>query len=286
MAAHVRRLVLLRSRTALALLALAASGCDPAVRAAQGIAEKNAEARGGLEAWQKVQTMRLAGHLEAGVPRDPLRLANAALQARRQSRVEARRAAMRAAEAPPAQAQLPFTLELRRPHATRLEVEVKGEKAVQVYDGRSGWKLRPFLGRHEVEPFSEEELTLASHEGWLDGMLMDAAAKGLKLELAGTEQVEGKDAYKLTVTSRDGRVRHLWVDPRTSLEVRIDGTRRLDGKQRTVYTYFRDYRPEEGLLVPHTLETVVDGVAGSEKILVERVVLNPELADARFARPQ
>ena len=36
----------------------------------------------------------------------------------------------------------------------------------------------------------------------------------------------------------------------------------------------------------YLLETTVDGVKGSEKIVVERVVLNPKLEDGRFAKPQ
>ena len=60
----------------------------------------------------------------------------------------------------------------------------------------------------------------------------------------------------------------------------------MDGKPRTVWTTLRDYRPVDGLMIPHVLETTVDGVRGSEKILVEKVTVNPPLADSRFARPE
>ncbi len=273
------------SRILLLALGALVLACNPAERAARELAERNAAARGGLDAWRRVRTMSLAGHLEAGVPRDPVKLADAYLKARHQSRAGARRATLKAAE-PPAQAQLPFTLELRRPHATRLEVEFKGERAVQVYDGQRGWKLRPFLGRHEVEPFTDQELKVSAEQGWLDGLLIDAQAKGNTLALEGTDTVEGQEVKRIKVTLAGGQVRRVWVDPKTALEVRIDGTRHLDGKERQIFTYFRDWRAEDGLLVAHTLETVVDGVPGSEKIRVERVALNPELADARFSRPQ
>jgi protein SCO1 len=64
--------------------------------------------------------------------------------------------------------------------------------------------------------------------------------------------------------------------------VKIDGSRQLDGKAHAVWTYFRDYRAVDGRLIPHELETVVDGVNGSEKIVIEKVTINPPLASTRF----
>jgi hypothetical protein len=56
---------------------------------------------------------------------------------------------------------------------TRLEIEFANDKAVQVYDGANGWKLRPFLGRRVVEPLSADEMKATSMESDLDGPLVD-----------------------------------------------------------------------------------------------------------------
>src|SRR5258708_24818161 len=51
--------------------------------------------------------------------------------------------------------------------------------------------------------------------------------------------------YRLKLTYKTGEVRHLWIDARTFLDAKIEGTpRRWDGKTRTVATYFRDYKPD------------------------------------------
>ena len=271
-------------------VAMASAGChwsSAAERAAAPIAEKNAEARGGLKAWRAVQAMTMSGRLEAGRPRNPVKLAMAYLRPRNGSRSDAGSAVPRdgvaEAEKP---LDLPFVLELARPRKSRLEIRFGGHTAVQVFDGTRGWKVRPFLGRHEVEPFTPEELREASMQTELDGLLIDYAAKDSRVELEGTEPVEGRDAYKLKVTLDDGQVRHVWVDAKTWLDVKVDGSRRMDGKPRPVWTYLRDYRPVDGLMIPHVLETTAEGVKGSEKILVEKVTVNPPLADSRFARPE
>ena len=279
----------LRSLPCAALLAVAVAtaGCHSAAeRSAAPIAEKNAEARGGLKAWRKITSMTMSGNLDAGTPRDPVKLAMSFMKPRTEARADARKALAHPRDADQVKpVQLPFVMELKRPRKSRLEIRFKGQTAVQVYDGSTGWKLRPFLGRREVEPYTAEELKAAALQTELDGPLIDYASKGNKVELVGTEPVDGRDAYKLKITSDDGQVRHVWVDAKTYLDVKVDGTRRLDGKPRPVWTTYSDYRSVNGLMVPHLLETTVEGVAGSEKIMVERVALNPQLDDDRFAKP-
>src|SRR5258708_33384004 len=70
------------------------------------------------------------------------------------------------------EAQLPFTLEFKRPLKTRLELEVNGQTAVQVYDGEQGWKLRPYLGKSGLDPYTPEELEKAAAEPGIDGLLI------------------------------------------------------------------------------------------------------------------
>ncbi len=267
------------------LLALAAAGChSPAEKAAAPIVEKNVAARGGLKAWKAVKAMSFSGNLDAGKRRDPVKLAMNYLKQRTQTRGEMRKAALSASSEPEKQIQLPFLMELARPGKMRVEVQFQGETAVQVYDGKKGWKLRPFLGRHEVEPFTAEELRIASQQSELDGPLIEASSAGTRVELEGTEQVDGRDAYKLKLTTGKD-VRRVWVDKETFLDVKVDGARRFDGKRRQVWTYLRDYKPVNGLMVPHSMETTIEGVPGSEKIVIDRVVVNPDLDDDRFKKP-
>jgi protein SCO1/2 len=278
--------------TALVAMTIGLSACSQARRAGKVIATRNGEARGGREAWRKVKTMSMSGKLDAGVRRDPVKLAMAYEKQQQVGALGAKlkpaaRHALAVGASPTVEqpVQLPFEMELARPRKSRLEIEFQGQTAVQVYDGKQGWKLRPFLGRREVEPYSADELHLASQQAELDGPLIDYSSKGNSVDFVGSEKVDGKDAYKLAVLTDDGTLRHIWVDKATYLEVKVEGTRRLDGKPRPVYTYYRDYRKVDGLMIPFLLETVVDGVAGSERIVVDKVTINPPIADARFTRP-
>src|SRR6202045_299483 len=106
-------------------------------------------------------------------------------------------------------------MELQRPRKMRFEMQFNGQTALQVFDGASGWKLRPFLNRRVVEPYTTDEAKAAVMQPELDGFLVDYAAKGTKIELVGMEKVEDRDTYKLKLTMKSGQTIHEWIDART-----------------------------------------------------------------------
>jgi hypothetical protein len=273
-------------------ISLATAGDIPPVRVnltAAAIVEKNVVARGGLQAWRGVQTMSMEGKLGAGGNQ------RAALPVP----VPGRNANQTILPPRPAQeVQLPFVMELKRPRKMRIELTFNGQTAVQVFDGSNGWKLRPFLNRRVVEPFTADEMQSESVQSDLDGPLVDYAAKGTKIELAGMEKVEDRETYKLKLTLKSGQSIHLWIDAQTFLEAKIEGQpRRLDGIYHPVEVYYRDYRPVQGLQIPHVLETKVlpvalksprlkDPAVPPEKIMIDKVVLNPNIEESRFSKPE
>ena len=241
----------------------------PSLTATQ-IVERNVTARGGLAAWQAVQTMIWKGKMGAGGTVYETVSPKGQLEQKHREEML-----------------LPFTLEFKRPMKSRLELEFNGKTAVQVFDGVAGWKLRPYLGRDNWDAFTPEELHQAAMAPGIDGFLIDNAAKGARVEAAGTDMIEGHAAYRLKVSRKDGQVRNVWVDAQSFLDLKVDGEpRKLDGRSRAVAVYLRDYKRDQGLMIPHLQETVVQGVTSSEKITIESVAVNPPLDDARFSKPK
>jgi outer membrane lipoprotein-sorting protein len=232
--------------------AIAPAPSLPKLTAAQ-IVDKNVAARGGLSKWRAVQSMTLSGKMDAGGKVDT---------------------------------QLPYTVQMKRPNKQRLAIEFAGQTALQVFDGEKGWKLRPFLNRADPEPFSEDELSKTREGDGFEGPLIDYAAKGSKVELEGTETVDGKATYRLKVTNKQGPTNHIWIDGTTFLEAKIEGRpRRFDGKMRPVETYLSDYQTVDGVVIPYLSETRVQGVRVSHKMTIEKAALNTRLDDALFAKP-
>jgi hypothetical protein len=226
----------------------------PAALSVDQIVERNVAARGGLAAWRAAKTLTIAGEMDAG--------------------------------GKPNHA-LPFVLKEKRPRKSRLEIVFKDQTSVQVYDGTQGWKVRPFLNRNEVETFTPAEVKSAAAEQDLDGPLVDYAAKGTQIAVAGTEAVEGHPAYKLKLTLHNGDKRMLWVDAGSFLELKIEGEpRKLDGRMHKVAVFFRDYKTEHGLTTPRLQETAIEGVKQTYKMTITRMAVNEPLDDALFQKPQ
>jgi hypothetical protein len=270
------------------LAAADSKAAAPNLSAAQ-VVEKHVAAKGGLQAWRAVQTLTMTGKLDAGSGDSAVRSARLAAAGLGASAKRGHADVLSGAAKDKAgrQVQLPFSLEMKRPHKSRLEIEFAGKTAVQVYDGAAGWKLRPYLNRNDVEPFTAQEAKAESTKAGLEGPLVDYAAKGTKIELAGVEPVEGHAAYKLKLTMKSGDTQNIWIDAQSFLDVKVEGTpRRMDGKMRKVFVTQRDFRSVQGLMIPFVCETAVEGYPQTHALTLETTVVNRALDDARFTKAQ
>ncbi|NTZ04238.1 hypothetical protein [Burkholderia metallica] len=219
---------------------------------ADQIVEKNVAARGGLDAWRKVQTMVWFGHVNS---------ANAPVQG------------------------MPFVLALKRPNKTRFEITVMNQKAVRLFDGREGWKQGANGGSASVRPYTIDEVRSASDEQVIDGPLIDHGAKGIGVALDGVDPIDGHDAYRLALKLPSGAVRHVWIDSRTFLDVKIDREVRGPHGPVTVEARYGDYRRIGELQIPFKIESGAAASAHKDVLVIDKVSLNPPLDDAIFARP-
>lgn len=221
---------------------------------ADEIVAKNAEARGGADAWRKVMSMLWVGHVDS--PNAP---------------------------AP----NLPFVLALKRPDRTRFEITALNQMIVHVFDGREGWKVRPSgSGGPDVRPYTSDEVKFARDEQVIDGPLLDHAAKGISVALEGTDKVEGRDAYRLSLRLPSGATRHVWVDAQNFLDVKYDREARgPSGRPATIEVMYRDFKDVDGVRIPFVIESGAVGMDKKDRLVIDKVSLNPPLDNSTFAKP-
>jgi hypothetical protein len=138
-----------------------------------------------------------------------------------------------------------------------------------------------------LQPFTPQELIFARAGHGIDGPLLDHAAKGDTLTLAGVDEVAGGKAFHLVAQLAKGGKEDVWVDAKTYLEVRYD--RMADGPtpgaSRRVSVAYGDYRTIEGLTMPFRIETGVGSGTTPDKMQIDKVVLNAPLDDSTFSNP-
>jgi hypothetical protein len=233
--------------------AVGGSAAVPELTAEQ-IVEKNVAARGGLEAWRKIQTMIWIGHMESEHAPMP---------------------------------GLQFTMEQKRPNKTHFEVRTIGERNVRMFDGAQGWKMGPgHGGGPSVKPYTPQEVKFARDAQGIDGPLIDYQAKGNTVALEGIDELEGRKAYRLSVRLASGDTQRVWIDAVNFLDIRYD--RHADGPSgaaSTVSLFYRHYKTVEGLQIPSVIETAAGSGMKADRMVIERVALNPPLSDREFTRP-
>jgi len=143
----------------------------------------------------------------------------------------------------------------------------------------------PFMGKKEPEVMPPDESKMIEEQADFDGPLMDYKAKGHTIEFVGKEQVEGADAYKLKVTLKGGSVRYIYLDAETYLEIKVESKRNVRGTEMETESYISDYKDVDGLMMAHAMESGAKGSPQRQKMVIEKVELNPEAPDSIFAMP-
>jgi outer membrane lipoprotein-sorting protein len=218
---------------------------------ASRIVEKNVAARGGLEAWRKIQSMVWVGHIES---------ANA--------------------PAP----NLPFVLEMKRPNKSRFEIRLQNQTSVRMFDGTRGWKLHPVShGKPQAQPYTPDELSFARDAQGIDGLLIDYQEKGYAVSLDGDDEIDGHKAYRLNVTLPSGDSHHVWIDARTFLDIKYDRkSYNGSGQAAVLSVHYRNFNAIGGLQIPLVIETRADNAKATDRMLIDNVTLNPQLEDRNF----
>jgi hypothetical protein len=180
----------------------------------------------------------------------------------------------------------PFLAEFKRPLKMHNEVTIQNKTVVRSFNGKdTGWVTNPFVGKDAPEPMSADEMKDAVNEADFDGPLVDAKAKGNTIELAGTEKVDGRDAYILKVTHKDGQTSSYSFDTKTFLLVKWSGADTVNGEPVTRETLFKDYRDVGGLKFAFELVSNTPGTDLTQRIVVDKIELDPQIDEARFGKP-
>ena len=242
----------MRPRTHLVAFALALLAALPMLAADLTVDEilaKNAEAKGGLDKLKALQSIKFTGKMSLG------------------GGMEA-----------------PISLTKKRPEMMRMDFTVQGLTGTQAYDGASGWMVMPFMGKKDPEPMSADAVKDVKDMADFDGPFIDYAKKGYKVELLGKADVEGTPAYKVKVT-RDGQESVVYIDAENFLDIKSEAKRKVQGQEVEGETIYGNYQEFGGLLFPMSIEMKAKGMPAGQTITLEKVEINPTVADDVFKMP-
>lgn len=128
------------------------------------------------------------------------------------------------------------------------------------------------------------ELALAKREADFDG-LMNWKTWYASAEVQGADTLEGKPAWKVLMTPKDGNPETFWFDQESGLAVRQASVMKTDQGDIPVEVSMLDYREVGGVKVPfHLRQSLMNGMQVVE-ILTDSLRVNVDLPAGTFDPP-
>ncbi|MGI8991232.1 MAG: DUF620 domain-containing protein [Bryobacteraceae bacterium] len=146
-------------------------------------------------------------------------------------------------------------------------------------DGKVAWSLSAMQGARVKDG---EERALALRSGNFNPQTKWKESYK-SAECVGVETVDGKVCYKVAMTPLEGKPETHYFEKDSGLMVRQTGTLKTPMGEVPVDATIGDYRPESGVLMPHSLN---QSVAGQQlKLTFTSVAFNTDISKDRFDLP-
>lgn len=179
-----------------------------------------------------------------------------------------------------------FTMIAARPNRLRLETVADGRTLVQASDGVDApWKFDSGVQPLRYLPMAEGEGRVFAADAEFDDPLVAGAARGYGFDYAGEVDAGSKKLVRLLVTRKLKETFSVLVDPETYLIVaKVEHRQSAGGRRLEITTRYDDYRPVQGVLLPHKVAVLMEGKV-VQVTVIEAVEANPVVKAETFARP-
>ena len=180
-----------------------------------------------------------------------------------------------------------FTFTAARPDRVRLETENGGRTLVQASDGvEPPWEFDTGSSPQRYRAMPEATAKTFLSDAEFDDPLVAGPARGFTFDFAGDVRVEGRSLLRVLVTRNLSETIALFLDADTYLiMLRVEQRTSAGGRRLQITTRYDDFRPVDGVLLPHEITLSVEGRV-SQQTKIEAITGNPPLSPEVFVRPR
>jgi outer membrane lipoprotein-sorting protein len=180
--------------------------------------------------------------------------------------------------------EFPVTIYMKRPEKIRVEVEIQGNKMLQVFDGQAGWSVAPWSGSSDPQDMTPDEIKGMKEQADFEGTLFNWKVKGHKAELIGKEDMEGTPVYKIKVIRSDENIETYFIDAENFVPLKISSVTKIQGNETESEGYPSNYKDVNGAMMPFSIENKYKGQTVSH-VVIDKYEINKEIADSLFVKP-
>ena len=178
----------------------------------------------------------------------------------------------------------PFTVTTVRPNKYRLEIEIQGQKMIQVYNSGIGWYVAPWTGTLDAQDLPAEQLKPMKRQADIDGPLYNYKEKGHTAEFLGKDDLEGSEVYKIKLTYDDGDAGTYFIDAENFVVLKEESIMNMRGQEIKSEVLYSDFKPINDMIMPFSFQILMNGQV-SQTINVETVDYDSKIDMDFFEKP-
>lgn len=178
--------------------------------------------------------------------------------------------------------EMPMEMKIKKPEKFIMTINFQGQKMITAFDGEKGWMINPMMGT-EPQELAGEQLAQAREQVDMEGELFNYETKGHSAELAGKVSVDGKEMYRIKLTTKDGNTKDYFIDATTNLVSKVKTKVNAQGQTIDVEQIMSDYKTIDGITMAMKIESKTP--MGTAVILMEEVKINETFDDSVFKQP-
>ena len=172
---------------------------------------------------------------------------------------------------------IPLTITKLHNKGYRLDLEIMGAANYQLANEKEGWVFMPIQGMSEPKQMEQQQYDATKQQLDVQGSLVNYKEKGKTVETAGTDKVNGAEAFKLKVTNSKGDVSYYFIDAKTYQLVRMAEKTQVNGQDIDIETTFGDYKQTaDGFWFPYSVTNMVGTVT------IDKIEVNPAIDESIF----
>ncbi|MGB8358811.1 MAG: hypothetical protein WCD55_09365 [Bacteroidales bacterium] len=177
--------------------------------------------------------------------------------------------------------EMPVIVNVKKPNKVKVVMSFNGMDIITAFDGEKGYMINPLSGATEAQEIPAEQLaSIQDYNFFRDNVLDNFKAGRVKLD--GVEDVNGKPAYKLSITDEAGTVTGAFIDKESFLTVKTTQKVTQMGQEMEVESYINEYQDVNGIKFPKVIKQVVNGMELGG-MTVDKVEIDKPMEDSIFS---
>ena len=165
--------------------------------------------------------------------------------------------------------------------AMRQDIAVMGMNGYEIVTNTQGWSFMPFQGQVKPEAMTADDVKNSQDDLWIQDEFITYKELGKKLELIGSDDMDGTECFKLKMTDKNNQETTYYIDKSDYNIIKSVSKVKANGKEMEMTSTYGNYKKtEEGIVF------AMSTTGGFGPMEIIKIEVNPKIDETMFQLPK